>query len=137
MITLYLLYKLLSRVRIKPARRRSTRTVTTKTVYTLGVKSGPAQTVQRSAERIQADRVKAERDADWIRRERFKRSQAAADLVHYTQVKRDLLTAYNASGAASGDTEKAIRKRITYDNAIRRTEKQIEKAAYNARRPGI
>ena len=123
MITLFLLFKLLSRIRYKPTRRRSTRTVTTRTVYTLGTKSGPARTVQRDAEKL--------------RREQFKQAQAAADLVHYTQVKRDLLTAYNASGAASGDTEKAIRKRIQYDNAIRRTEKQIENAAYNARRPGI
>ena len=122
MITLIILFTLLSRARIKPARRRSTRTVTTKTVYTLGTKAGPARTVQR--------------DAENLRREQFKRSQAAADLIHYTQVKQDLLTAYNASGAASGDTEKAIRKRIAYDNAIRRTEKQIETAAYNARRPG-
>ena len=110
MILLFILFKLLSRVRIKPARRRLTRTVTTRTV---------------------------QRDAEKLRREQFKQAQAAADLVHYTQVKRDLLTAYNASGAASGDTEKAIRKRIAYDNAIRRTEKQIENAAYNARRPGI
>lgn len=119
MITLLIIIALLSRVHIKPARRRRT---VTKTVYTLGTKTGPARTVQR--------------DADRIRREQFKRSQAAADLVHYTQVKRDLMTAYNASGAAYGDSEKAIRKRIAYDNAIRRTEKQIEKAAYDARRTG-
>ena len=123
MITLFILFKLLSRIRIKPARRRSTRTVTTKTVYTPGTKTGPARANPR--------------DADRIRREQFKRSQAAADYIHYTQVKRDLMAAYNASGAASGDTEKQIRKRIAYDNAIRRTEKQIENAAYNARRPGL
>lgn len=121
MILLFILCKLLSKVRIKRPQRK--RTVTTRTVYTLGSKTGPARTVQR--------------DADRIRKEQFKREQAAADLVHYTQVKQDLLTAYNASGAADGDTEKAIRKRIAYDNAIRRTEKQIENAAYNARRPGI
>ena len=125
MILLFILFKLLSGAKIKPARRGSRRTArtVTKTVYTLGTKTGPARTVQR--------------DADRIRREQFKRSQAAADVIHYTQVKQDLLAAYNASGAASGDNEKAIRKRIQYDNAIRRTEKQIENAAYNARRPGI
>ena len=121
MITLLILFALLSRVKIKPARRgsrRSTRTVT-KTVYTLGTKTGPARTDPRTAEKL--------------RREQFKREQAAADLVHYTQVKQDLLSAYNASGALYGDTEKAIRRRIAYDNSLRRVEKQIEKSAYDAR----
>ena len=75
-------------------------------------------------------------DAEKARKEQFKRDQAAADLIHYKQVKADLIKAYDSSGALYGDTEKAIRKRIQYDNAIRRTEKQIEKAAYNARRTG-
>lgn len=122
MILLFILFKLLGSIRYKPARRRSARTVTTKTVYSLGTKTGPARAVQR--------------DADRIRREQFKRDQAAADLIHYTQVKQDLLKAYDAAGI-EGDTEKQIRKRIAYDNAIRRTEKQIENAAYNARRPGL
>ena len=103
----------------RPARLGSTRTVTTrttKTVYTLGTKK-PA-------------------DAEKARKEQFKRMQADADLIHYTQVKKDLMKAYDAAGIEYGDTEKAIRKRIQYDNAIRRTEKQIEKAAYNARRTG-
>jgi hypothetical protein len=77
-----------------------------------------------------------QRDADRVEKERFKRSQAAADYIHYTQVKRDLMTAYNASGAASGDSEKAIRKRIQYDNAIRTVEKKIEKAAFDSKRTG-
>ena len=123
MILLFIIYKLLSNVRYKPARRRSTRTVTTRTVYTPGTKTGPARTDPRAAERI--------------RREQFKRSQAAADVIHYKQVKADLLKAYDAAGIEGSDTEKAIRKRIQYDNAIRRTEKQIENAAYNAGRPGI
>lgn len=117
MIILYLLFKLLSRIRYKPARRR--RTVTTKTVYTLGTKAGPARTDPRTAEKL--------------RREQFKRCQAEQDIIHYTQVKQDLLSAYNASGAASGDTEKQIRKRISYDNALRTVEKKIEKSAYDAR----
>lgn len=119
MILLFLLIKLFSRVHIKPARRR--RTVTTKTVYTLGAKTGPVRTDPRTADRI--------------RREQFKRSQAAADLVHYRQVKADLLKAYDAAGI-EGDTEKAIRRRITYDNAIRTVEKKIEKAAFDSKRTG-
>ncbi len=118
MILLIILFTMLSRVRIKPTRRR--RTVTTRTAYARN-RSQTAQTVQRDAERI--------------RREQFKRAQAAADLVHYRQVKADLLQAYDAA-RTDGDSEKAIRKRIAYDNAIRRVEKQIEKAAYDARRTG-
>ena len=92
---------ILSKKRRRQARPGPVRTVTTrtvKTVYTLGTKSGPARTVQRDAEKA--------------RKEQFKRYQAEQDIIHYTQVKKDLLQAYNASGAASGDTEKAIRKRI-------------------------
>jgi hypothetical protein len=76
------------------------------------------------------------RDAERSRKEQFKRYQAQADIIHYTQVKTDLLKAFDASGALSGDREKAIRKRIQYDNALRRTEKQIEKAMFDARRTG-
>jgi hypothetical protein len=76
------------------------------------------------------------RDAERSRKEQFKRYQAQADIIHYTQVKTDLLKAFDASGALSGDSEKAIRKRIKYDNALRRTEKQIEKAMFDARRTG-
>ena len=75
-------------------------------------------------------------DAERSRKEQFKRYQAEQDIIHYRQVKRDLLTAYNVCGALSGDSEKAIRKRIQYDNAIRKTEKQIEKAMFDARRTG-
>lgn len=121
---------ILSKKRRRQARTGSTRTVTTrtvKTVYTPGTKK------PTDAEKLEREK---QRDADRIRKEQFNRMQAAADLIHYTQVKKDLLQAYDASGAIYGDTEKAIRKRIQYDNAIRKTEKQIEKAAYNARRPG-
>ena len=121
---------ILSKKRRRPARTGSTRTVTTrttKTVYTFGTKK------PMDAEKLKQQQ---QRDADRIRKEQFKRDQAAADLIHYNQVKADLIKAYDSSGALYGDTEKAIRKRIQYDNAIRRTEKQIEKAAYNARRTG-
>lgn len=119
MITLFLLFKLLSGVKIKKRRR------TVKKQFIPARNQKPA------------DMEKQRRQAEKLRREQFKRIQAEQDIIHYTQVKQDLLTAYNASGAASGDTEKAIRKRIAYDNAIRRAEKQIENAAYNARRPGL
>ena len=117
---------ILSKKRRRPARTGSTRTVTTrtiKTVYTPGTKKP-------------ADAEKLKRQAEKVRKEQFNRMQSAADLIHYNQVKADLIKAYDSSGALYGDSEKAIRKRIAYDNAIRRTEKQIEKAAYNARRTG-
>ena len=119
MITLFILFKLLGSIRYKPARRRSTQTVTTRTVYTLGTKTGPARADPRAAEKL--------------RREQFKRSQAAADVIHYKQVKADLLKAYDAAGIDGTDTEKTIRRRITYDNALRTVEKKIEKSAYDAR----
>ena len=121
-ITGVVLLIVLSRKRKNRARGQSqTRTVTTrttKTVYTLGTKSPNRQQLDRSAQKARSDQ--------------FKRYQAAADLDHYKQVKADLLKAYERSGALYGDSEKAIRQRIQYDNAIRRTEKQIEKAAYIA-----
>ena len=117
---------ILCRNRRRAVPSKATRTVTTrtiKTVYTPGTKKP-------------ADAEKLKRQAEKVRKEQFNRMQAAADLIHYNQVKADLIKAYDSSGALYGDSEKAIRKRIAYDNAIRRTEKQIEKAAYNARRTG-
>lgn len=112
--------------------RGPSRTVTTKTTRTVYTVSA------RNPKPMDAEKLKQQqlRDAARRQRERFNRMQAAADLDHYKQVKADLLKAYDSSGALYGDAEKAIRKRIQYDNAIRRTEKQIEKAAYNARRTG-
>lgn len=121
---------ILSKKRRRPARTGSTRTATTRTVKTV---YAPGTKKPTDAEKLEREK---QRDADRIRKEQFKRMQADADLIHYTQVKKDLLQAYDASGAVYGNTEKAIRKRIAYDNAIRRTEKQIEKAAYNAMRTG-
>lgn len=118
MILLFIILKLLHRTQRKRPRTVTRRTVTKK-VYTLGTKTGPARTDPRTAEKL--------------RRERFKRTQAEQDMIHYKQVKADLLKAYDAAGIEGSDTEKAIRRRISYDNAIRRTEKQIEKAAYDAR----
>ena len=125
MITIYILFKLLSRV-ARPFIRGRTR-----------AGAGRHKTVTRTAWSYRPpDPAKLQRIADRARREQFKREQAAADLVHYRQVKADLLKAYDASGAADGDSEKAIRKRIAYDNAMRTVEKKIEKAAFDAERTG-
>ena len=125
MITIYLLFKLLRKA-ARPFIRGRTR-----------AGAGRHKTTTRTAWSYRPpDPAKLQRIAERERLQRFKSDQAAADLIHFEQVKADLLKAYDASGAADGDSEKSIRKRIQYDNAIRRTEKQIEKAAYNARRTG-
>ena len=110
---------ILSRKRKKRPRgpSRTQYTKTTRTVCTISARSQSAKTPEQQR-----------RDAERSRKEQFKRYQAQADIIHYTQVKTDLLKAFDASGALSGDSEKAIRKRIQYDNAIRKTEKQIERA---------
>ena len=82
---------------------------------------------------IEKQRIAAQRNAERIRKEQFKRIQAEQDIIHYTQVKNDLLTAYERCDAGAGDTEKAIRKRIAYDNMLRTVEKKIEKASFDAR----
>ena len=108
---------------------RTQYTKTTRTVYTISA---------RNKKPMDAEKLKQQQQRDAARRqkEQFKRYQAEQDIIHYRQVKRDLLTAYNVCGALSGYSEKAIRKRIQYDNAIRKTEKQIEKAMFDARRTG-
>lgn len=113
MISLFLLFKLLSGIKIKKRRR------------TVKKQSMPARNQKP------ADLEKQRGQAEKLRREQFKRIQAEQDIIHYTQVKADLLKAYDAA-RADGDGEKAIRKRIAYDNALRNVEKQIEKAAYIA-----
>jgi hypothetical protein len=117
MITIYILFKLLSRA-ARPFIRGRTR-----------AGAGRHKTTTRTAWKYSPpDPAKLQRIADRERLQRLKAEQAAADLIHLEQVKADLLKAYDASGAADGDSEKAIKKRIAYDNAIRKTEKQIEKA---------
>ena len=56
----------------------------------------------------------------------LEKKQARDDIDHLEQRKRDLLTAY--SKIPDNNDERTIKRRITYDNAIRNTEKQIEKA---------
>lgn len=52
--------------------------------------------------------------------------QAVDDITHLEQRKADLLKAYEQIPEAN--TERNIKRRIAYDNAIRNTDKQIEKA---------
>lgn len=123
MITIYILFKLLSRV-ARPFIRGRTR-----------AGAGRHKTTTRTAWNYRPpDPAKLQRIADRERLQRLKADQAAADLIHFEQVKADLLKAYDASGAADGDSEKAIRKRIAYDNAMRTVEKKIEKAALDSKR---
>lgn len=123
MITIYLLFKLLRRLS-RPFIRGRTR-----------AGAGRHKTTTRTAWSYKPpDPEKLQRIADRQRLQRLKAEQAAADLVHFEQVKADLLKAYDASGAADGDSEKAIRKRIAYDNAMRTVEKKIEKAAFDSKR---
>lgn len=123
MITIYILFKLLSRA-ARPFIRGRTR-----------AGAGRHKTTTRTAWSYRPpDPARLQRIADRERLQRLKAEQAAADLIHLEQVKADLLKAYGASGAADGDSEKAIRKRIAYDNAMRTVEKKIEKAAFDARR---
>ena len=98
-------------------------------------RTGAARTACTISARSQNSKAPEQqrRDAERIRKEQFKRIQAEQDIIHYTQVKNDLLTAYERCDADAGDTEKAIRKRIAYDNMLRTVEKRIEKAAYDAR----
>ncbi len=56
----------------------------------------------------------------------LERKQAREDIYHLEQRKRDLLAAY--SKIPDNNDERTIKRRITYDNALRQTEKQIEKA---------
>lgn len=108
----------------RKARRRKVvkRTVTIKTV-----------SPQRMQAQTEAQRKRYEAEQRRIERNRFEVEQAEADIIHYKQVLADLLKAYEQS-KCDGDSEKAIRKRIAYDNSIRKVEKQIETASYKARR---
>lgn len=65
---------------------------------------------------------------DYNRRIKYEldKKQARDDIDHLEQRKRDLLAAY--SKIPDNDDERTIKHRIVYDNAIRNTEKQIERA---------
>lgn len=101
------------------AKKRRRRTVTTRTVSARNINTP-------SPEQLEKDRRKAVSEYNRRIKADLERKQAQEDIIHLEQRKRDLITAYNQISDA--ETEKAIRKRIAYDNAIRATEKQIEKA---------
>lgn len=104
--------------RRRPAQHTRTQTVTTKTITIKPSKPKTDEQMRREARRTAA--------------EQMKRRQAADELIHLDQVKRDMLTAYEAA-RIDGDTERDIRKRIAYDEQMRRIEKRIEKASFDAR----
>lgn len=104
--------------RRRPSQHARTRTVTTKTITIRPSRPKTDEQMRREARRAAT--------------EQMKRRQAADDLVHLDQVKRDMLTAYQTA-RIDGDSEKAIRKRIAYDEQMRRIEKRIEKASIDAR----
>lgn len=72
--------------------------------------------------------------ADYNRRckAEMERRQAQADIIHLKQRRADLLKAYEL--VPDDESERSIKKRIQYDNAIRQTDKAIEKAVYISRR---
>ena len=106
------------RRRRRPAQRVRTQTITTRTVTIKPSRPKTAEQMQREARRAEADRMK--------------RRQAAEELIHLDQVRRDMLSAYQTA-KIDGDSEKAIRKRISYDEQMRRIERRIEMATFEAR----
>lgn len=103
-------------------RRRRTvpkRTVSTRTISARNI--NPTNAAQSEKERRKVV-------ADYNRRIKYEleRNQARDDIIHMEQRKADLLKAYEQLPDA--ESERIIKKRIAYDNAIRQTEKQIEKA---------
>lgn len=100
-------------------RKRRKRTVTVRTVYARNASVKSPEQLEKDRRKIAADynrRIKAD----------LEKRQAADDIVHLEQRKADLLKAYEQIPDAN--SEKIIKRRIAYDNAIRATEKQIEKA---------
>lgn len=100
-------------------RRRSKRTVTTRTVYARNASVKSPEQLEKDRRKIAADynrRIKAD----------LEKRQAADDIIHLKQRKADLLKAYEQIPDAN--SEQIIKRRIAYDNAIRSTEKQIERA---------
>lgn len=105
--------------RRRPARSRTARTVTNRTVSARNINTTNAAQSEKDRRKVVADynrRIKCE----------LERNQARDDIIHLEQRKADLLKAYEQLPDAN--SEKIIKRRIAYDNAIRATEKQIEKA---------
>lgn len=100
-------------------RKRRKRTVTTRTVSARNASV-------KSPEQIEKDRRKIVLDYNRRIKADLEKRQAADDIIHLKQRKADLLKAYEQLPDAN--SEQIIKRRIAYDNAIRATEKQIEKA---------
>lgn len=100
-------------------RKRRRRTVTTRTVYARNASV-------KSPEQLEKDRRKIVSDYNRRIKADLEKRQAADDIIHLEQRKADLLKAYEQLPDAN--SEQIIKRRIAYDNAIRSTEKQIEKA---------
>ena len=101
-------------------RKRRRRTVSRRIVY---ARNQTQKAPQRDPEK---ERLKVCRDYNRRIKAELERKQAQEDIYHLEQRKRDLLTAY--SKITDNNDERTIKRRVTYDNAIRNTEKQIERA---------
>lgn len=101
-------------------RKRRRRTVSRRTV--------PARNQTQKAPQMDPEKERKAICRDYNRRIKaeLEKRQAADDITHLEQRKADLLKAYEQIPDA--DTERNIKRRIAYDNAIRNTDKQIEKA---------
>lgn len=100
--------------------RKSIRTVTSACI---SARNQTQKAPQRDPEK---ERLKVCRDYNRRIKAELEKRQAADDITHLEQRKADLLKAYEQIPDA--DTERNIKRRIAYDNAIRNTDKQIEKA---------
>lgn len=94
-----------------------------KPVRTAGKKSTVIRIKLPDPERVRKEQAR-------IAKRQFETECSQEELIHLMQVKKDLLTAYERSGCIDTDTEKAINKRIAYDNKLRNVERKINKAQY-------
>lgn len=101
-------------------RKRRLRTVSRRTV---SARNQTQKAPQRDPEK---ERLKVCRDYNRRIKAELEHRQAVDDITHLEQRKADLLKAYEQIPEAN--TERNIKRRIAYDNAIRNTDKQIEKA---------
>ena len=121
---------LVSIIKCKSRRRAGPRKAIRTAVKTVShARNQTPKTPQRDPEK---ERRAICRDYNRRIKSELEKKQARDDIDHLEQRKRDLLTAY--SKIPDNDDERTIKRRITYDNAIRNTEKQIERAYMILRR---
>ena len=101
-------------------RKRRRRTVSRRTVSARNLPK------PKTPEQLEKDRSRTVAAYNRRIKAELEKRQAADDITHLEQRKADLLKAYEQ--IPETDTERNIRRRIAYDNAIRNTDKQIEKA---------